>query len=47
MAAKMAEYIRVKKRRYFASVRENLPTRWKGNSSNPLFRFPDMLRNVF
>ena len=46
MAVKMAEYTRGKKRRYFASVRENLPTRWKGNSSNPLFRFPDMQRNV-
>ena len=43
----MAKYIGIKRRRYFASVRENLPTRWKGNSSNPLFKFPDMQRNVF
>ena len=43
----MAEYIGIKERRYFASVRENLPTRWKGNSSNPLFRFPDMREMSF
>ena len=46
MAIKVAEYI-VGKKRCFASVRENLPTRWKGNDSNPLFLFPDMRRNVF
>ena len=38
----MAEYTGGKER----SVRENLPTRWKENSSDPLFRFPDMRRNV-
>ena len=32
IAVKMAEYIRSKKRGYFASVRENFQTRWKGNS---------------